>query len=143
MSNLIEAADNLLDLIEGKYNKVSFERWGMKEYDDFEQRYLDTLTAEDKINVFSSTYRKITGNKTKENIERLFYLAPVYKVDFYEVYFKILESETSALKKNIFFNEMHYYINDCWNESDKQELTTHQKTLIKKYCSQYGLDLPY
>lgn len=140
MTLIQESTKNLLDLIKGKYNKVAFEPWGMKEYDDFEERYLKPLTPAEQVEVFQAAYHKMEDNSSLEqNIKQLFYLASVYTVPFYEVYFDILEQETDTKKLRLFFREMHYYIDDCWSDSYKNSLTEHERELLKKYCERYQL----
>jgi len=143
MANLTEATQNLIDLIEGKYNKVPFEGWGMKEFDDYEERYLSPLSGDERISVFSSAYKILGSNDLEEHVKQIFYLASVYGVKFSNDYFTLLENETDSIKRRIFFSKMRYYIEDRWSESQKKSLTDHQKMLLKKYCNQYGLDLPY
>mgnify|MGYP005989646857 CR=1 FL=1 len=144
MADIAEAAENLLALMAGKYDKVPIEPWGMKEYDDYEKRYLLPLTEDERVQVFEQAYYQLNGESLKDRIETLFDLAwNVYCVPFYKRYFSILEQEQLKEKKQFFFNSMRYYINEYWSEKQRDNLTDHEKGLLKKYCKQYDLPLPY
>ena len=143
MADIAEAAENLLALMAGKYDKVPIAPWGMAEYDDYEKRYLLPLTEDERVQVFEQAYYQLNGENLEGEIRSLFRLANSYGVKLSKKYFLILEQEQSEKKKQLFFNKMRYYIEDRWYESDKEKLTDHEKSLLKKYCKQYDLPLPY
>lgn len=143
MTDLVDAADKLIDLIEGRYSEILFNRRGMEEYDDYEEKYLGLFSSEDKVLIFCNAYNRLDINNIEESVKQIFYLASVYGVKFSNAYFDLLEREVNEEKKRIFFTKMRYYIEDRWSDSQKESLTPHQKILLKRYCSQYNLDLPY
>jgi hypothetical protein len=142
-ANLSKAADKLIELIEGRYNEFSGSRWGMGEYDNFERKYLSSLSEENKVSVFRAAYEGLGSDKLPESIKQIFYLASVYRVKFSKEYLDILRSEKLENKKEIFFEKARYYIEDRWSESAKKSLSDDDKNLIKVLCLKYNKPLPF
>jgi len=143
LENLSENADKLVELIEGRYSEFLGSRWGMGEYDDFENKYLSPLSQAGKVSVFRLAYERLDSEKLNESIKQLFYLASSYGVKFSKEYLDILKNEKSEKKKEIFFYKARYYIEDRWSESAKKLLTDKDKNLIKELCIKYGQPLPF
>jgi hypothetical protein len=131
------SATKLVDLIQGRYDEFKGHRWGMGEFDDFEEKYLLNLSDDEKLLVFHDAYKALPIG----DIEQLLDLASSFKVKFSSVYTDILRTETDKDKLKVFFIEVHYYINECWSDSAKELLVDEDKQMMNKLCTKYGLPL--
>ncbi|BFM48193.1 hypothetical protein [Marinomonas sp. THO17] len=144
MKSLNKAVVKLIDLISGNYNEVlSGNPWRMEEFEHFENTYINPLSDEDKIKVFRKAYDLLGSENLADNIKQLFYLASIYGVKFSNEYIDILQNETSAKKKEVFFKKAHYYIEERWSSSAKLALSSDAKKMIDDLCKEYGLNSPF
>ena len=129
MKNKENIITNLLDVIDGKYVYAKNSR--NKEYavyEDFKNRFLFDLNQDEKLNIWTSSFSRLT----EEQIKVWHWLATSYSIPIYTVYIELLEETKNCTsnKKYEVLKSIIYLVLSSWPDYDFNYFSDEQKKYL-------------